>query len=74
MTDKSKEFGPVLRFGSVTVALYASMFVFERELLALTGQGGWTFLVPIAIAFTLSYFHGNFTAAFWDFFGIKAKK
>lgn len=74
MSDKLKEIGPVALFGSVTAALYGLLFLFEREILQITGQGGWTFLIPIAIAFVLSYTHGNFTAAFWDFLGIKAKK
>ncbi len=74
MTDKSKEIGPALLFGSITAALYFLLFHFERDILRLTGRGGWTFVIPIAIAFAMSYSHGNFTAAFWDFLGVKAKK
>lgn len=74
MSDKSKKIMPIVLFGTVTAVLYGLLFHFEREILALTGQGGWTFLVPMTIAFVLSYTHGNFTAAFWDFLGIKAKK
>lgn len=74
MTDKSKEIGPLLLFGAATALLYFLLFQFERDILRLTGKGGWMFLIPIAIAFAMSYAHGNFTAAFWDFLGIKAKK
>ena len=74
MTDKSKEIGPLLLFGAVTAAMYFLLFYFERDVLRLTGRGGWAFLIPLGIAFAMSYFHGNFTAAFWDFLGIKAKK
>lgn len=74
MPNKIKEIGPVALLGSVTAALYGLLFHFEREILQITGQGGWTFLIPIAIAFVLSYTHGNFTAGFWDLLGIKAKK
>lgn len=34
----------------------------------------WYVFAPIALAFALSYTHGNFTGVFWDLFGLKAKK
>jgi len=34
----------------------------------------WYVLAPIALAFALSYTHGNFTGLFWDVVGLKAKK
>jgi hypothetical protein len=38
-------------------------------------HGTWLFvLVPIVIAFVLSYVHGAFTGLFWDAVGLKAKK
>lgn len=38
-------------------------------------EGKWWYVfAPIAMAFALSYTHGNFTALFWDVLGLKAKK
>lgn len=34
----------------------------------------WYVLIPIAMAFAVSYAHGNFTSLFWDVLGLKAKK
>jgi len=34
----------------------------------------WYVLAPIAMAFAVSYAHGNFTSLFWDILGLKAKK
>lgn len=34
----------------------------------------WYVMAPIAMAFALSYTHGNFTSLFWDVLGLKAKK
>lgn len=34
----------------------------------------WYVFAPIALAFALSYTHGNFTGLFWDVVGLKAKK
>jgi hypothetical protein len=63
----------VALFGAVTALLYVSLFAFEEQVMGLTKQGHWTFIVPIAIAFLISYFHGAFTGGFWDVLGIKAK-
>jgi hypothetical protein len=74
MADRGKETGRLALFGVASAALYALLFVFEQELLSFTHQGGWTFVVPVAIAFAVSYAHGGFTGAFWDWVGIRAKK
>jgi hypothetical protein len=34
----------------------------------------WYVFAPIAMAFALSYTHGNFTSLFWDVVGLKARK
>ncbi len=73
MSDKNKYLPPLLGFGSLTAMLYFLLFYFEDEIVEITGKGGWSFLIPVAIAFAISYGHGNFTAAFWDWLGIKAK-
>jgi putative flippase GtrA len=74
MAHSGKEATRFALFGGASAALYALLFWFEYEILAFTHQGGWTFIVPLAIAFLMSYVHGGFTAAFWDWFGIRAKK
>ena len=73
MSDKSKYLAPLLRFGSLTAILYFLLFYFETEVVEITSKGGWSFLLPVAIAFAISYGHGNFTGAFWDWLGIRAK-
>ncbi len=61
-------------YGIPSVGLYALLYAFEDSLLALSAEGGWMFVVPVAIAFLFSFVHGGFTAHFWDLLGIKAKK
>ncbi|CAK0740373.1 conserved hypothetical protein [Gammaproteobacteria bacterium] len=60
-------------YGLAAAGLYALLYVFETQLLELIAQGRWHFLIPVCIAFVFSFFHGNFTAQFWDVIGIKAK-
>ena len=66
--------GRVSLLGLLTVGLYVLLFSLEREILALTARGGWSFLIPVGIAFLFSVVHGKFTGEFWDVLGIKAKK
>ena len=63
-----------LGFGVITAILYAILFINEEQILGLTSQGHWSFVIPIAIAFAISFAHGSFTSEFWDVLGIKAKK
>ena len=60
-------------YGIPTLALYAGLYVFEVQMIDICQQGRWNFIVPIAFAFAVSYFHGGFTSSFWDALGIKAK-
>ncbi len=59
--------------GVLVAGLYALMFVEERDLLRITAHGGWTFVVPLGIAFLFSLVHGAFTHHFWDMLGIKPR-
>lgn len=63
----------VALYGIPTVALYAGLYVFETQMIEISRQGQWNFIVPVAFAFAVSYFHGGFTSSFWDALGIKAK-
>jgi hypothetical protein len=57
----------------VVALLYGMLFYFEKDVIRLCKQGGWSFLFPIGVAFAVSYFHGSFTSMFWDALGVKAK-
>jgi uncharacterized integral membrane protein len=59
--------------GVLSLVLYILLFSNERTVLELSLEGGWGFLVPIAIAFLFSFVHGAFTGGFWDMMGLKAK-
>lgn len=63
----------VALYGIPTVALYAGLYSFEAQMIEISRHGQWNFIVPIAFAFAVSYFHGGFTSSFWDALGIKAK-
>lgn len=59
--------------GVVSLVLYIILFSNENAVLELSMDGGWGFLVPIAIAFLFSFVHGAFTGGFWDMLGLKAQ-
>lgn len=61
-------------FGAVTALLYAALFLFEDTIVGATQHGHWSFVIPIALAFVFSYFHGAFTGGFWDVMGVRANK
>ena len=62
-----------LFYGGGSATMYLSLYLYHEPILAASKQGGWYFIVPIAIAFAFSIVHGNFTGHFWDLFGVKAK-
>lgn len=63
-------------FGVISLALYALLFVYSEKLVRLaeeTPHGNALYaIVPVIIAFTLSFVHGAFTGSFWDAVGLKA--
>lgn len=61
-------------FGFATFLLYAALFLFEDSIVGSTREGHWAFVIPIALAFVVSYFHGAFTGGFWDALGIRANQ
>lgn len=63
-----------LLWGVGSVALYAALFTNEKVILDTTAQGRWSCIIPVAIAFAFSLVHGNFTGAFWESVGIRAKE
>ena len=62
-----------LVYGLIVAALYALLFANEESVMAWSRQGGWWFVLPIAIAFIFSVVHGSFTSQFWETLGVKAK-
>jgi hypothetical protein len=74
MARSGVEAGRLVAYGAITAVLYTLLFIFEDRILEVTGKGGWSFLIPMAIAFALSYTHGTFTASFWDLLGVRAKR
>jgi hypothetical protein len=66
--------GKVVLFGIPAIAAYALLFHFESVVIEFSRQGHWNFILPVTVAFVISYFHGGFTASFWDALGVKAKK
>lgn len=60
--------------GVLSLGLYVLLFTYEQDVLRLSLEGAWGFLVPIVIAFIFSFVHGAFTGGFWDMLGLKAKK
>ena len=63
----------LLAFGVVVAVLYGLLFVYEKEVVRLCKEGGWSFLFPVSVAFVFSIFHGTFTSLFWDALGVKPK-
>lgn len=72
-SDKSSGLGKALLFGVISIGLYFLLYLYSAEVMNYAAQGGWYFIIPVAIAFLFSYIHGNFTSFFWDALGIKAK-
>ena len=60
--------------GLGVTALYALLYVYDREVVEICRRGGWWFLFPVTVAFVFSVFHGSFTGLFWDALGVRAKK
>ncbi|MBM3732603.1 MAG: hypothetical protein FJW24_03895 [Acidimicrobiia bacterium] len=60
--------------GLASAALYGALYAFERPILAMTAEGGYSLFLVIAIAFAFSAVHGAFTGRFWDTLGLKARK
>jgi uncharacterized integral membrane protein len=71
--ERNRGLKRTLAYGAVSVTLYLLLYLFNADILALSKEGRWNFVVPMIIAFIFSVVHGNFTGQFWDLFGIKAK-
>ncbi|GAB4172004.1 MAG: hypothetical protein Fur0039_12570 [Rhodocyclaceae bacterium] len=78
MRINKESIGKALGWGLASSALYATLFAFSDQLVEWahrTREGEKLFfLVPIVVAFALSYVHGAFTGYFWDVLGLRAAK
>jgi hypothetical protein len=72
--NKSKPFAKAAVFGILSIAIYAALFVYEDSIITNFARGGFFALLPIAVAFLVSYIHGSFTGSFWSLLGIEASK
>jgi hypothetical protein len=61
-------------FGVVSIALYALLLEKQDLINDNFAKGGLYALLPIAMAFVFSFFHGNFTGCFWSSCGVEASK
>jgi hypothetical protein len=74
MPADKKPWGRLAVSGIATAALYATLFLNERAVMAaFTRTDGWFPLLPVATAFVFSFAHGAFTAYFWDALGVRPK-
>lgn len=68
-----KPLGRALAFGVVSFVLYTALYMWEDQILRWTTRGRWYFILPVAIAFLFSLFHGGFTGHFWEVLGVQPK-
>jgi hypothetical protein len=61
-------------FGALTTGLYAAVFANQDVVMTYFTKGGLFAALPVATVFAVSFFHGNFTSAFWSALGIEASK
>ena len=72
--ERSRVLARTVALGVGSAALYLALYLFAGQLVERSAQGGWMFVIPVAIAFLFSMVHGAFTGHFWDVLGFKAKK
>jgi len=73
-TSRKRHVKNCFLFGALTSGLYAAVFVNQDAVMTYFTKGGAFALLPVATVFAVSYFHGNFTSAFWSALGIEASK
>jgi hypothetical protein len=73
-TSKKRHVKNCIIFGALTVGLYAAVFSNQALVMKYFTKGGLFALLPVAVVFAVSYFHGNFTSSFWSALGIEGSK
>ena len=75
MSDTPKPWGKLVFYGLGSAACYVALFANEKSVMAsFTRTDGWYWLLPVATAFVISYFHGGFTGCFWEVLGVQPKR
>jgi hypothetical protein len=69
-----KALARTVALGVGSAVLYLALYLLAGQIVERSAQGGWMFVIPVAIAFLFSMVHGAFTGHFWDVLGFKAKK
>ncbi|MFN3883697.1 MAG: hypothetical protein ACK4Q4_02930 [Rhodocyclaceae bacterium] len=75
MTHDKRLWSKTIFWGCITALLYATLFVEADAVIQMareTPQKPWLVVVPIVIAFAISFTHGAFTGLFWEAMGLKA--
>jgi len=71
---RKKPIGKMLLFGIISITLYVLLLSNQDLINSNVGRGGLYAILPVAMAFIFSFFHGSFTGSFWTVLGIEAKK
>ncbi|HNA29302.1 MAG TPA: hypothetical protein PLL19_07595 [Thiobacillaceae bacterium] len=77
MSQHKRPITATLLYGTASIVLYilllqnSDLFV---EWAQKTKEQKSLFLIPVAVAFVFSYFHGAFTSHFWESMGLRAAK
>lgn len=71
---KRRPFKKFFVFGFLSFILYYLLITHQELVKELCSKGKWYALFPWLTAFVFSFFHGNFTDAFWSVLGIEPKK
>jgi hypothetical protein len=75
MAENRHLWAKAIFWGSMTALLYALLFIESERVIELSRTAPahpWHVLVPIVIAFAISFTHGAFTGLFWEVLGLKA--
>jgi hypothetical protein len=64
----------MLTYGAVVATLYGLPYVYNEEVVAISRHGPWWFVLPVTMAFVVSFFRGHFTGPFRNGLGVQPKK
>ncbi|ADW17631.1 hypothetical protein Despr_1476 [Desulfobulbus propionicus DSM 2032] len=73
-TSRKRHVKNCFLFGTLTTGLYAAVFANQDVVMTYFAKGGLFAVLPVATVFAVSFFHGNFTSAFWSALGIEASR
>ncbi len=70
--QRRKAYPRVLIFGTLAIALYATVFTNADLVMKYFTKGGFYTVLPVATVFVFSYIHGSFASNVWTALGICA--